>query len=91
MSLSTRDSLFVVVVLCVVAVLAFGTLFGKGQDTPFDELHWPGYRAIKNGVRQAEVERACADCHTKSSLAYSKKHPPKEQCLMCHKLIKEPA
>jgi hypothetical protein len=91
MQLGKRDTVFIAVVVGVVGVLAFGNLFGKGQATPFDELHWSSYRSLKDGKSQAEVERACADCHTKRSLAYTKKHPPKEQCLICHKLIKDPA
>jgi hypothetical protein len=91
MQLGKRDSVFLAAVMGIVALLALGTLFGKGQPTPFDELHWSSYRAVKNGKNQAEVERGCADCHTRKSLAYLKKHPPKEQCLICHKLIKEPA
>jgi hypothetical protein len=89
MSLKKRDVYFIAGIVCLAVVLALGSLRGNGQNTPFDELHWPSYRAVKNGKAQAEVERACMECHTKKSLSYTKKHPPKEQCLICHKLIKE--
>jgi hypothetical protein len=87
MRLSKRDSFFVGGIAVVLVVLALGTLKGQGQNTPFDDLHRPSYVAIKNGRSQAQVELVCTTCHSKSSLAFTKTHPPKEQCLICHKLL----
>jgi hypothetical protein len=87
--LSRRDSFSIVAVFILLLVLALGTLRGKGQDTPFDDLHRSSYLAIKSGRSRTDVELVCTTCHSKSSLALSKQHPPKEQCLLCHKLITE--
>jgi len=34
-----------------------------------------------------EMEKKCATCHGIQSIPLSKTHPPKEQCLLCHKLF----
>ena len=87
MKLSRRDSFSIVAVFILLFVLALGTLRGKGQDTPFDDLHRSSYLAIKNGRSRADVELVCTTCHSKSSLPLPEGHPPKEQCLICHKQL----
>ena len=87
MKFSRRDYLTIGAVTLLVGVLALGTLKGQGPSTPFDDLHRPSYVAIKNGQSQKQVELVCTTCHSKSSLAFTKRHPPKEQCLICHKLL----
>ena len=89
MRLNRKDTFFIGAVALVLALLALGTLKGQGQAVPFDDLHRPSYLSLKNGRSQAELELACTTCHSKSSLAFSKVHPPKEQCLICHKLLTE--
>lgn len=83
MSLPRRDSLFILVAVIILFILALGTLKGKGRDTPHDEMHAAGYAAAREGKSQSAIERSCNECHFIKTI---KGHPPKEQCLICHKL-----
>jgi len=85
MALSKRDAVIVVGGMGLLLVLALGALKGRGQDTPFDELHWNAYRGHQAGQGREALEKGCNECH---SIKYLKHHPPKEQCLICHKLVK---
>ena len=87
MKFSRRDYLAVAIVAVLLAVLALGTGKGKGKSIPLDDRHRPSYDALKGGKSRAEVELVCTTCHSKSSLPLPKGHPPKEQCLICHKLL----
>ncbi|WP_183359478.1 cytochrome C [Geomonas limicola] len=83
--MNKRDAGIAVGVLLLLLVLAFGALRGRGQDTPFDEAHWGAYRGQLAGEGREALEKGCSECH---SIKYLKHHPPKEQCLICHKLVK---
>jgi hypothetical protein len=85
MLLKKKDSYFLVASLGLILMLALGALRDNGRDTPYDETHWPSYLAIKKGVTREAVEKGCSACHLVRSI---QKHPPKEQCLICHKLMK---
>jgi hypothetical protein len=85
MSLKQRDSYFIVAILAVILMLAFGAIKDNGRDTPYDETHWPSYLAVKQGQPRDVVEKRCTECHL---IRFIDKHPPKEQCLICHKLAK---
>ena len=87
MKLSRRDYFTGAGVALLIAVLAFGTGKGKGKDIPQDERHQASYDALKSGKDRTEVELICTTCHSKSSLPLPKGHPPKEQCLICHKQL----
>jgi hypothetical protein len=89
MKLTRRDYLSLAGVILLVAVLVYGTGKGKGKSIPLDDRHRPSYDALKSGKNKAEVELICTTCHSKSSLPLPKDHPPKEQCLICHKLLEE--
>ncbi len=41
---------------------------------------------MKKGQDRIGVERGCITCHNSQAIPLPKKHPPKEQCLICHKL-----
>jgi len=87
MKLRRRDHLTIAAAILLIAVLAFGTRKGKGMDIPLDDRHRPSYDALRSGKNRAEVELVCTTCHCKSSLPLPEGHPPKEQCLICHKQL----
>ena len=87
MKLSRRDYFSIAAVVLLIAVLAFGTGKGKGKDIPLDDRHRPSYDALQSGKNRAEIELVCTTCHCKSSLPLPDGHPPKEQCLICHKQL----
>jgi hypothetical protein len=87
MRLSRRDYYTIAAVVVLIAVLAFGTGRGKGKPIPLDDRHRPSYDAINGGKSHVEIELICTTCHSKSSLPLPQGHPPKEQCLICHKLL----
>jgi len=85
MKVRRRDAVFIAAIALLIGVLAFGTVKGKGKDIPLDDRHRSSYRALESGESRARVELVCTTCHSKSSLPLPKGHPPKEQCLLCHK------
>ena len=87
MKLSRKDYLSIAAVLLLIAVLAYGTGKGQGKSIPLDDRHQASYDALRSGKVRAEVELVCTTCHSKSSLPLPKGHPPKEQCLICHKQV----
>ena len=87
MKLSRRDSIVIGAIVLLLGVLAYGTGKGKGKNIPLDDRHRPSYDALAIGKSRAEVELVCTTCHSKSSLPLPEGHPPKEQCLICHKQI----
>ena len=89
MRLRSRDYLSIVAVVVLVAVLAVGTRKGKGKGVPLDDRHRPSYAALRSGQSRVAVELVCSTCHSKSSLPLPDGHPPKEQCLLCHKQLTE--
>jgi hypothetical protein len=87
MQLSKKDYLTIAGGAVLLALLALGTGKGKGKDIPLDDRHRPSYDALRGGKSRAEVELICTTCHSQSALPLPKKHPPKEQCLLCHKQL----
>jgi hypothetical protein len=71
---STWTLVFGAVVL--IAALVFLSSGKKAPFIPSDDIH-----------RAATTEVACAACHASGKQAPLKaSHPPKEQCLICHKV-----
>jgi hypothetical protein len=68
------------VIILVVLILVTGK--EKAKWAPADEKHRPFYEALKKGDNKAVVEKGCVSCHK----TFPAKHPPKEQCLLCHRL-----
>jgi hypothetical protein len=87
MKLPRKNYLTIAGISILLALLAWGTGKGKGKDIPLDDRHRPSYDALRGGRSRAEVELICTTCHSKSSLPLPKDHPPKEQCLLCHKQL----
>ncbi len=86
MKLRKRDLLTITVVGAALAVLIMSTGREKAKPVPVDDKHRSSYEAMKKSTNRTEVEKACATCHNTQSIPLPKKHPPKEQCLICHKM-----
>ncbi|HUL29690.1 MAG TPA: cytochrome C, partial [Thermodesulfobacteriota bacterium] len=56
------------------------------KRVPADEKHRAFYEAMEKGHNRIEVEKECVTCHSTQAIPLPEKHPPKEQCLICHKL-----
>ncbi len=83
----TKGDLFTIAAIAVVfVVLIMSTAREKTKPVPFDDKHRAFYEAMKKGQDRIEVERGCITCHNSRAIPLPKKHPPKEQCLICHKL-----
>jgi hypothetical protein len=80
------DYLCIASLILLAVVLNYGSGTGQGNDVPLDDRHRAVYDAIKSGRSRVETELVCATCHSKSSIPLPKKHPPKDECLLCHLL-----
>ena len=52
---------------------------------PKDENHLRFYTIVKNEGKKA-AEKFCQDCHNPDKVPFPKDHPPKNRCLLCHKM-----
>ncbi len=86
MKVTKREWLTIAVVAAVIAALIISTSREKAKRVPADEKHRAFYEAIAKGQERIEVERGCITCHSAQAIPLPKEHPPKEQCLICHKL-----
>ena len=86
MKVTKRDLLTIAAVVLVLVVLIISTAREKAKRVPADEKHRAFYEAMEKGGDRMEVEKGCITCHTSQAIPLPKKHPPKEQCLICHKL-----
>ncbi len=86
LNLSKRDWLSLAGVAVVVSVLVLGGMREKARQVPFDDRHRPFFAAPEKGRDRQEAEKDCVVCHSAPALPLPGKHPPKEQCLLCHKL-----
>lgn len=85
LKLTKRDLLTAGGIAVLIAVLIIGAR-DKVKQVPRDTKHLAFYEAMKQGRDRAEVEKGCAPCHNPRSRPLPLQHPPKEQCLVCHKL-----
>lgn len=86
MKVTRRDLLASAVVGILIVVLVMITGHEKTKRVPADDKHRAFYEAMKKGENRIEVERGCITCHNSQAIPLPAKHPPKEQCLICHKL-----
>ncbi len=86
MKVTKRDLLLMAVVLLVLALVIIGTRDEKGKPVPLDDRHDSFYKAMEKGANRIDVEKGCVVCHNPQDNPLPKKHPPKEECLICHKL-----
>ena len=75
-----------IVLLVLIVVLILSTGHEKTRPVPADDKHRPFSEAMEKGADRADVERRCVTCHNPGANPLSRKHPPKEECLICHKL-----
>jgi hypothetical protein len=87
MKITGRDLLATVALVLVIAVLiVVSTIREKVKEVPTDDRHRPFYEALEKGARRAAAEKGCLTCHNTGIAPLPKKHPPKEECLICHRL-----
>lgn len=89
MKVARKDWIFVAVIVALLGALFVSTGKAKVKNVPFDEKHSRFYTAMHTGGERIELEKGCAACHGSTSSPLSKGHPPKEQCLLCHKLVQD--
>lgn len=86
MPLRKRDFGFIVFVGLLLLVLVLNTFRVKPKITPDNDRHRPFREALTRGDRREAVEKGCVNCHNIAARPLPPKHPPKEQCLICHPL-----
>lgn len=86
MKIVRRDWIFFAVALVILGALFIGKGRLKSASVPYDEKHTRIYEDMNKGGDRAVIEKNCQVCHGPRSVPLSKGHPPKEQCLICHKL-----
>ena len=86
MKVTRGELLTIAAVVLVLVVLIMSTARDKTKRVPADDKHRGFYEAMKKGGDRIEVERGCITCHNSQAIPLPTKHPPKEQCLICHKL-----
>jgi hypothetical protein len=84
MPVHKRDVGFIAVIGVVLALLLVSTGRVKPKKVPADDRHRHFLAAMARGDRREEVEKGCAACHNDRVVPLPRKHPPKEQCLICH-------
>ena len=87
MKIAKRDWIFLALIVGLLGALFMGTGKEKAKNVPDDGKHSRFYGAMHTGGDRLEVEKGCAACHGIPSRPLPKAHPPKEQCLLCHKLF----
>lgn len=86
MKIAKRDWLFAAVIVVVIGALYAGKSRLKSGSVPYDDKHARFYEVLNKGGDRKDVEKRCTVCHGIQNVPLSKGHPPKEQCLICHKL-----
>jgi hypothetical protein len=87
MKIARRDWIFIAVTIVILGALFIGKGRLKSGSVPYDEKHARIYEDMNKGEDRAVIEKNCHACHGPQSVPLSKGHPPKEQCLICHKLV----
>lgn len=87
MKLVPRDGIFIAGIIVVLGVILAGNLKAKPKAVPSDEKHRRFYDVMQQGGQRLEVEKGCTSCHGRTKMPLSTTHPPKEHCLLCHKLV----
>ena len=86
MNVAKRDWIFLAVIIAVLGVLLLSTGKEKAKKVPYDDKHRQFYEIMNKGGDRLETEKGCTTCHASQKIPLPKAHPPKEQCLLCHKL-----
>lgn len=86
MKIAKRDWIFIAVIVALLGALLINTGKTKTKNVPFDDKHSRFYDLMQKGGERVSVEKECTACHGSKALPLPQAHPPKEQCLICHKL-----
>jgi len=78
------DYQFIAIIGLMLAFLLFSTFKDKPTKIPLDDTHRPLLERVMQGGSRKDVEKLCLACHGPQAVPLSAKHPPKEQCLICH-------
>jgi hypothetical protein len=84
LKVTKRDWGFITIVGTLLAILLVTTGREKPHKVPSDKKHLLLLDAVSSGKSREEVEKLCVSCHNVRAVPLPKKHPPKEQCLLCH-------
>ncbi len=84
MPLRKRDLGFIAVAGGLLLALGLNTFRDKPKSTPNTDPHRPFRAALATGEKREAVEKGCVSCHNAATRPLPPKHPPKEQCLICH-------
>ncbi len=87
MKIAKRDLIVLgSIILILVALIFVSTVQKKPKGVPVDDKHRVFYEELQKGSNRIETEKGCTLCHNPRVIPLPKRHPPKEQCLVCHKL-----
>ena len=85
MKITKRDWLFAAMIAMVLGILLVSSGKKKPKRVPGDDIHRPLVESLAKGAKREAVELECADCHNARKIPLPAGHPPKEQCLLCHR------
>jgi cbb3-type cytochrome oxidase cytochrome c subunit len=85
MKLGKKDLYFIAPVAVVLLVVLLTSGRDKAPSLPVDERHSGFSEKLAAGRSRVQVEEGCLACHGPQARPLSKNHPPKEQCLICHR------
>lgn len=101
MKFDKRDGFFVLIAAVVLVIFFSISGKEKTKPVPRDEMHKTVYEiAYKNAPgpndsifkrtffrpAKKEAEKTCEPCHQQYKIEVPANHPPKNRCLLCHKL-----
>jgi hypothetical protein len=84
--LTRRDGLFALVIAAIIGVLVVTGRKEKAKMIPRDKNHLFFYERMDKGAVRTDMESMCRTCHNVNAVTLPLNHPPKEQCLLCHRL-----
>jgi cytochrome c5 len=87
MAIKRRDLGFIGIVVLLLAILLATSFRHKPKSLPADGEHRPFAEALARGEGRESVEKGCPACHGGPGRPLPPKHPPKEQCLICHQAV----
>lgn len=79
-----RDLGFIAVTGGLLLVLLLNPFQSKPKSTANSDRHRKFSEALAKGEQREAVEKGCVTCHNAATMPLPPKHPPKEQCLICH-------
>lgn len=86
MKISRKDVLFLAIICAVLAVVILISGEETTRKVPNDGLHRPAYDVLAKTGSKREAEKGCESCHNDRQVRFPANHPPKNRCLLCHKM-----